>query len=161
MALTKGVNSYATTDEADAYFADRLDVIAWTDASPEMKGQALVTATALLDDMSWTGAAVSVSQPLAWPRVGSYYDPKLGMNLQLKSGEVPNRIVVGCFELAYHLLNNDGLMDSTGGVKELTVGPISLKGLQQVSKTSSAVTSLTAPLLKNGGRGGSMWWRAN
>ena len=37
MALTKGANSYATVAEADVYFADRLDVAAWTAADETQK----------------------------------------------------------------------------------------------------------------------------
>ena len=159
MALTKGVNSYATVEEASAYFADRLDVDAWTSATAEMQAQALVTATQSLDDMTWTGVVVSASQPLAWPRYGSYRDPKLGMLVNLSGDSVPDRIVKATYELAYHLLNNDGLMDSTGSVKELTVGPITLKGLTETSKASVPVRNLTTCLLKGGGQ--KLWWRAN
>ena len=42
MALVKGINSYATVLEADTYFADRIDVAAWTGGSSDQKGQALV-----------------------------------------------------------------------------------------------------------------------
>ena len=48
MALVKGVNSYATVAEADAYFLNRLDVAAWNDADETQKYQSLITATSFL-----------------------------------------------------------------------------------------------------------------
>ena len=37
MALVLGVNSYATLEEANEYFMDRLDVAAWNTADDSMK----------------------------------------------------------------------------------------------------------------------------
>ena len=55
MALTKGINSYVNLEEANAYFADRIDVSAWTDASSTLKEQALVTASLYLNNFDWAG----------------------------------------------------------------------------------------------------------
>jgi hypothetical protein len=67
MALVKGTNAYADVSDADSYFADRLDVAAWTSADSTMKAQALVTAAGILDQLPWTGTAVSENQALAFP----------------------------------------------------------------------------------------------
>ena len=158
MALVKGINSYATVLEADTYFADRIDVAAWTGGSSDQKGQALVTATSEIDGMDWTGSVVSEAQLLAFPRVGSYYDPRLGYWIELPSS-VPSRIIIATYELAYHLLNNDGLRDNTGGIKSLTVGPISLENIVTASKAPSVVMKTIKPLLANSGS--KTWWRAN
>jgi hypothetical protein len=158
MALTKGTNSYVTVSEADAYFEDRLDAAAWTEAPESQKSQSLVTATSLLDDSKWTGVAVRVSQPLAFPRQGSYFDPKLGTRVLL-GNDTPSRVVQATFELAYHLLNNDGLLDNTGGVKDLTVGDLKLTGVRAASVFPGVVLNLIRPLLINGGS--AIWWRAN
>lgn len=158
MALVKGTNSYATVAEATAYFEDRLDVEVWTAASADRKAQALITATAYLDDLRWTGYAVSDSQPLAFPRVGEYFDPRAGTDVILDS-TVPLRVVTATYELAYHLLNNTNLLDDTGTVKDLTVGTISLTMIRAPSKIPSSVRRLIAPLLEN--RGVNTWWRAN
>ena len=92
MALIKGTNSYRTVEEADAYFEDRLDAAAWTSASDELKGQALVTATAILDNMNWNGYAVSESQSLAFPRIGSYFDPRKGVEVSFDDVDTPEMI---------------------------------------------------------------------
>lgn len=158
MALTKDVNSYVTVEEAEAYFEDRLDVAAWTEADVSQKPQALVTATAMLDALTWTGVAVSEVQPLAFPRVGDYFDPRIGALVTLGIS-VPSRVITATFELAYHLLNNDGLLDSTGGVVNLTMGPIKLEGIRATGDFPIAVRRVIKPLLVN--VGANMWWRAN
>jgi len=159
MAVTKDVNSYATVAEADLYFADRLDVAAWVDADDTLKGQALVTATRVFENLSWTGTAVSDTQSLAFPRAGWYFDPRLGRNVQLDPLTVPQRVTLALFECAYHLLNNDGLLDNTGSVDNISVGPITLTNVKSSSTLPSIVYQSIRPLLSKGGS--SSWWRAN
>lgn len=158
MALSKGVNSYGTVAEADAYFADRLDVSAWMLADEPSKSQALVTATKIIDDIAWTGSAISVSQSLAFPRYGSYFDPRLGVSVQFTT-ETPLRVVNATFELAYHFLNNDGILDNTGLVDSISIGPITLTNVDAPSLMPAIVHTLIKPLRVN--RGANVWWRAN
>jgi len=158
MALVKNTNSYVTREEANTYFADRIDVAAWTSASDAQKDQALVTATSLLENLKWTGIAISESQSLSFPRSGSYFDPKLGYTTTLPA-TVPDRVIKATFELAYHLLNNDGLLDDTGTVTNLSVGQISLNIRTEASTIPSSVKRLINVLLQQGGS--SSWWRAN
>ena len=157
MALAKGTNSYATVAEANTYFETRLDVVAWSSASDAQKAQALVTATSILDELSWSGYAVSESQSLAFPRAGEYFDPRYGFNKTMDP--VPERVVKATFELAYHLLNNDGLLDSTGSVERISVAGITLDNIIPTSTIPSTVDRLVKPLLQNAGA--MMWWRAN
>lgn len=159
MALTKGTNSYVSVIEADSYFADRLDVDAWATASNTQKEQSLVTSTKVLETLDWTGVAVSDSQSLAFPRTGTYFDPRLGYDVSLSSVAVTNRINSATFELAYHLLNNDGLLDDTGNVDKLTVGKIDLTTIRRPDTLPSIVRNLIRPLLVNSGS--NTWWRAN
>lgn len=159
MALTKGTNSYATAVEADTYFGDRLDVAAWTAANSTEKDQALITATAVLDDLIWTGTAVSESQPLAFPRAGYYFDPRLGTAVTLSTTAVPDRILRATKELAHHLLNNDGLLDDTGTLTDLTVSSITLTRVKAPELIPANVKRIIQPLLLNAGS--SNWWRAN
>jgi hypothetical protein len=158
MALVKGTNSYVTVEEAVTYFDDRLDVAAWTSASDDQKRQSLITATAILDDLEWTGVAVSDSQSLAFPRTGRYFDPRVGYIVDLPI-TTPKTIQRATFEVAYHLLNNDGLLDDVGDVKTLEVGTITLSDLRAASRIPGHVTKMIRPLLNN--RGSSSWWRAN
>jgi hypothetical protein len=159
MALSKGTNSYATVAEADTYFADRLDVAAWTSADAATKAQALVTAASVLNDQSWAGTAIGESQPLAFPRSAYYFDPRLGTNITLSETEVPSRIITANIELAHHMLLNDGLLDDTGVVNDLKVGSVALTTIIPPSLIPANVRRLIKPLLVNAGA--NSWWRAN
>lgn len=159
MALIKDTNSYVDVADATAYFEDRIDAEAWVSAAESLKEQALVTATAMLDQKNWVGYAVSTTQLLAFPRNGIYFDPRLGVNVTLESDVVPDRVLKATYEQAYHLLNNDGLLDNTGGIESLKVGPIELKNVKESSKINYTVKNLITPLLINAGS--SLWWRAN
>lgn len=159
MALVKGTNSYATVAEAEVYFADRISIATWIAADETTKAQALTTATSMLDNLDWSGAAVNSTQSLAFPRNSEYFDPRLGINV-ISTDIVPNRIVLANIELAYHLINNEGLLDNTGGVHSLNVGGISLDTIRPASKMPMVVKTLIRPLLLNTGAMNS-WWRAN
>jgi hypothetical protein len=159
MALAKTVNCYVTVSEADTYFEDRLDVAAWFDAPPEERAKALVTATARLDALNWTGYASSSAQPLAFPRIGEYLDPRLGRLVSFSANGFPDRVVKATYELAYHFLNNDGLMDQTGSVTNLALAGISLTEIRATPEIPSVVMRLVRPMLVNAGA--NSWWRAN
>ena len=159
MALIKGLNSFVSLAEADAYFADRLDVDAWTSASETQKSQALVTATTMLNYLDWTGVAVSEDQSLAFPRTGTYFDPKVGSQVTLQSVNQFLRLNTATSELAYHLLNNDGLLDDAGGVDTLKVGGIVLNNLSAPKSLPDIVYRIIRPMLAN--LGSRSWWRAN
>lgn len=159
MALAKNFNSFVSLAEAELYFADRLDVDAWTSANDTQKSQALVTATSMLDQLEWVGVAVSESQNLAFPRTGTYFDPKLGYEASMQSVSSYMRLSFATYELAYHLLNNDGLLDDSGEVEDLQVGSITLSNLTTPNKIPNIVLRKIRPMLVN--RGSKMWWRAN
>ena len=158
MALVKGTDAYVTVAEADTYFATRLDVAAWQLADPAMKEQSLITAASVLDNLRWGGCVLNEFQPLAWPREHSYFDPRLGMGV-VTGAEIPKRILLANFELAYHLLNNDGLLDESGRVRDVSLGSISLSTVIPTSLIPPAVNRLIRPLLVSSGA--KSWWRAN
>ena len=159
MALIKGQNSYADVAEFDAYLADRLDSDAAKGSTPERKAAALVSATDALNEMSWVGTVVAFDQPLAFPRYGTYFDPRLGGRIQLSG--IPARITKATFDLATHLLSNEDVEAASVGLKELAVGSIDLKFAPNtnVAKVPSKVLLTIKPLKVNSGS--SIWWRAN
>jgi hypothetical protein len=59
------------------------------------------------------------------------------------------------YELAYHLLNNDGLLDSTGEVTDIKVGSISLKEVKNASRVPRIVRKVIEPMLLSSGKS---WW---
>lgn len=159
MALVKGTNSYITVAEADIHFADRLDVSAWVDADSVAKAQALVTATFVLEEENWTGTAVSEEQDLAFPRNGEYFDPRLGTIIYLEAA-TPKRIEKATAELAYHFLNNDGLLDSTGSIESLEIdSAVKLTKIKAPTRMPDYIRKIIKPLLINSAA--NAWWRAN
>lgn len=157
MAVVVGTNSYVSVAEAEAYFSTRLDTAAWDDAGSELREEALVTAAATMEQYSWVGRISDPEQALAWPRVGSYFDPRAGYVVPLDG--VPKRVTLAQMELAYHFLNNDGVLDTAGSVKDVKVGPIEVKGIGSISSTSEIAYQYISPLLAAGGS--RTWWRAN
>jgi hypothetical protein len=157
MALEKGVNSYVTVAEAELYFENRLDSDAWISATLKQQQQALTTATELIDGMTWLGQTLTVSQALAFPRTGTYFDPRSGTEVSL--GTVPTRIIVATFLLALHLVGNPGILSASGSVKDLKLDSINLVNIKAVEKIPSTITRLLKPILLNGGQ--NAWWRAN
>jgi len=158
MSLSKNINSYATVEEADAYFSDRLDVAAWDAADAPMKAKALVTASLLLNDKQWIGLASNESQTLAFPRQGVYLEPITGYKVSMDP--VPRRIIEASLELAYHLLNNDGLQDSTGNVRSISIDSIKIDSITAPPVTPLVVYRKIEPLL-NPKTSGNSWWRCN
>jgi len=83
MALSLTYNSYASVDEADYYFEDRMSVSAWTAASSADKAKAIVSATRTIDKENFVGRATSSTQALSFPRTGSFLDPRTGFSIEM------------------------------------------------------------------------------
>jgi hypothetical protein len=168
MALVLNTNSYVSIADADTYFETRIDSANWVDAEDEIKEQALVTATALIDDNAWIGSAVSSSQALAWPRKNAIYnDDRLGLQVTIAEDELPSRVKTAVYEQALHLVNNeDVLMGQTQTFESISVGSISISDsngdtTKTPMKPSTALKPIR-PLIRKGSSGmGGSWWRAN
>jgi hypothetical protein len=168
MALVLNTNSYVTIADADTYFETRIDSSEWENADDETKEQALVTATQLIDERHWIGAAVSSSQALAWPRKNAiYYDPRMGQQITVANNEVPSQVKIAVYEQALHLVQNEDLIaQKTQTFESISVGSISLSdNNNDVTKTSitpSIIIRPLRPLIRRDGIGmGGSWWRAN
>ena len=189
MALVLGVNSYATVAEANEYFMDRIDVAAWTSADDTMKGQSLVTASQLVDQFRYAGNTATDNQALAFPRQGRYIDDSRGRAYSFDSDytftelDVTSstnfwnalvalsldiqRLKKATFEQAYHLINVDGVLDTTVGTSDansITVGSITISGSHvsggaaATPERSKIALDFIRPLFQPGGNN---WFRAN
>jgi len=168
MALVLNTNSYVTIADADTYFETRIDAAEWDSSNDETKEQALVTATQLIDERHWIGAAVSSSQALAWPRKDAiYYDPRMGQQITVANDEVPSQVKIAVYEQALHLVQNEDLLaQKIQTFESISVGSISLSDSNNdVTKTSitpSIIIKPLRPLIRRDGIGmGGSWWRAN
>ena len=168
MALVLNTNSYVTIAQADSYFETRIDSSEWESSDDETKEQALVTATQLIDERHWIGAAVSSSQALAWPRKDAiYYDPRMGQQITIANDEVPSQVKIAVYEQALHLVQNEDLIaQKVQTFESISVGSIRLTDSNgDVTKTSitpSIIIKPLRPLIRRDGIGmGGSWWRAN
>ena len=168
MALVLNTNSYVEIADADDYLETRIDSANWFNADDEIKEQALVTASLIVDDNSWIGSAVSSSQALAWPRKNAIYnDARLGATITIANTEIPSRVKVAVYEQALHLIDNEDLLQGTTQTFErISVGSISISDSNgDVTRTpikSTQATKSIQPLIVKGSLGqGAGWWRAN
>jgi len=168
MALVLNTNSYVTVANADTYFETRIDSANWTQTYDEIKEQALVTATQIIDNNHWIGTAVSSSQALAWPRkYAVYWDDRMGMEITISESTIPDKVKVAVYEQALHLVNNEDLLAQTTQTYEsISIGNISVSDsnndVTRTSITPNFVIKPLRPLIRRGSFGmGSSWWRAN
>ena len=152
MALVKGTNSYVDVAEANTYFADSVLNDGWIDFDDSQRSQALVTATSILDDQPWVGVAAEATQPLAFPRMGTYYDQRVGRTLRLlnTSTEAPDRVKEATYELANHILENDGVLVSSGSVNSLSASGVELMDIETAPVIPSRIRRMYAPLIRQG-----------
>jgi hypothetical protein len=107
-----GLGNTDPVGDADEYFAARLGATSWTGATADEKAQALVTAVRFLDrGATWSGEQTdpTTPQPLQWPRDGALYRGEA-----VTDGTTPERIVLGEFELALALLEDESVQDAAG-----------------------------------------------
>jgi len=169
MALTLNTNSYVSIADANEYFDTRIDSANWFSAITDVKEQALVTATSMVDDNAWLGSAVSSSQALAWPRNNViYYSNKMGAQITIANTVVPTQVKIAVYEQALHLINNeDVLLGQTTSYESISIGSISLSDsngdVTRIPKKPHEATKPIKELVQRGGSGGQggMWWRSN
>ena len=161
MALTVGTNCYVTRAEANTYFGDRLDAALWTAADDATKDQALVTATMMIDTKTFVGYATDSDQALAFPRVGQYFDERVGAIVVFDEDVVPDRIKKATYEQALHLLTNRNLLDDTGNIRHLAVtGVARMQSITSPDLFGDAADFQMQPLIERGAASLG-WWRAN
>jgi len=147
MALTLYVNSYVTLDEANAYFAYRSNSDGWRLLNNNQKEELLATSTQYLDDVvNYVGVAVSTSQALAWPRIGSYVEPKYNSMVEIVEGILPDRVKRATYEMALHLIEHPDVLSTHESVGSIGVSSISLSDIQKPSRLPHMVRKIIAPL---------------
>lgn len=153
--LTVGTNSYIDAAQADAYFADRLRADAWTNATPDQKDDALVTAAAFIDRQAFKGAITSETQALAWPRAGVHDQEGRAVN----QSTVPQAVKDAQAEMALALLKEDLTEDDgSKGVRRLRAGSVEVEyaGAAPARKLPDIVRAILVPFLTDAGEGSSV-----
>lgn len=162
MALTILEDTFATLDYAESRNSASEE---WNLASVSQKEAALRAATVVLDDNTWIGEAVASTQTLSWPRrVVSYYDRKLGLDVEIAEGEVPRRLSDATSNLARHFIEYpESESDYNPTFDRIKLGPLEIEDTdisQRIPKVPySTVTRLLAPILLD--EGTQAWRRVN
>lgn len=143
-------NSYISEVDAMAYFVDRLDSTAWTNASVRDQQNALMMATMRLEAETYDGVKVSTTQRLAWPRY-STYDRDFYV---FSSTAIPVLVKQATCELALALLKEPSSFDVSGLAQFVNVKLGSIDVTPRVGAPSvelpMIVKRLLAPVLQSG-----------
>ena len=165
-----GANSYVSLDDADAYFADRLDTDAWDDPdNADKKAAALVTATRILEatTVQFFGDAADDEQVLSWPRQpvtdARAEDNEAGereisaaeaesynlLPAHLKYDQdadadwlIPERVKQAQYEQALHLLANEGLTLADAQPAQIALGELAITNPGRIDLVSGLASSL-------------------
>lgn len=138
--------SYASVVAADLYHSQRGNT-AWAAYTTAKKDESLRNATEWLDAEfagMWQGQRATVTQALAWPRVGVCMD-----GVTIASNALPVALVRATCEMALRAGAASLTKDETAQVKSKTVGPLSITyadGARQQTKYTQ-VQNLVTPLL--------------
>jgi len=141
----------STVDDADAYFATRLNSEAWTSSDDVQRKAGLVTAANLFNTMEWNGRPATPYA--AFPR---FLEGE-------RIARTPTQMLYALYEEAIHLIANPGLLIEEESVETLVLGPIQLVNLTTVELIPKIVRRYIAPFTAGSGQygGGPLWWRAN
>jgi hypothetical protein len=117
-AGSSSANSYITVATGDDLANVYLGTLAWSSASADNKGRALIMATRYLDELSWIGTRATTTQALDWPRLDAVCCER-----SWSSSEIPQPVKQACFDLAEALISAPTLLGGTGaGNAELIPG---------------------------------------
>lgn len=109
---------------ATAYFDERLNVSAWTDATTDEKTRALIQGTRWLDTATFDGTKVASGQALKFPRYGAVDDD----GYEYDTAAIPKPVQHATMELALALLVADttDLLANSGleQFENVKVGPL-------------------------------------
>jgi hypothetical protein len=103
-------NTFGTLEEADAYFASRVDATDWAAAGEEARKAALVSAATRLTECRFAGRRTYEDQALAFPR--SCLNDEDGFAVGVDT--IPARVKRGQFEQAFTMLTSPGSLEPTG-----------------------------------------------
>ena len=97
-------NSYATVNEANAFFANRLKANIWSDASYEDRRKALIEATQRIERLNFVGEKVDSLQKLQFPRKNVFVVSSTE-TVTTQDTLIPADIKIASYLIAYKLLD--------------------------------------------------------
>jgi len=133
-------NSYVTLAAANAYFETVPDSSTWTNKTDDQKNRSLISATRLIDGLSFYGDRCTTTQALKWPREDYTVD-----GIDLACTLIPDPIKTATYELARALANDTdaitGTTGTTGIYDEVELGDLRVK-YNKTSQTSGVINNV-------------------
>lgn len=152
MTITVGTDTYLSLSDANAYWSKRNNSV-WSDASDADKEKALIEATQYLDGAySFIGRLNSVTQPLAWPRVGAIVTSGNFKDRLIQSDEIPSQLKDATAELALEALSArlDAAQENVISKVKVDVIEVEYADFAPSKKSFSFVTRLLNGLIIGG-----------
>ena len=134
-AGSASANSYLSVAGGDSIANLLLGTLAWSSATTDDKGRALISATRYLDELSWIGDRASSTQALGWPRSGIALD-----GVSLSSATIPEQVEQATFDLANALLATPTLLSGSNTALGELIPGIPNSSLQSASVDVVSVT---------------------
>jgi|SRR5262245_2845521 len=150
-------NSFISVAWADGFFDASIYGTSWAALTPDLKSQAVISATRWLSTLRYQGAPTTASQALPWPRVGVV--DRMGRSVG--SMVIPPDLQAATAELARSLsLAPDPLLPSaTAGVESVKAGSLEVHFATGMGAASAGaelpdvVWAYLAPWILPGGGG--------
>jgi hypothetical protein len=134
-AGSASANSYLTVAGGDTIANLQLGTLAWSSATTDDKGRAVISATRYLDELEWIGDRASSTQALGWPRSGITLD-----GVALSSTTIPEQVEQATFDLANALLATPTLLSGSNTALGELIPGIPNSSLQSASVDVVSVT---------------------
>lgn len=99
------ISYYGSLSSGDLFFANRLNVRKWTNASNADKIKALTMATQIVDRLNFAGSKANTGQVLQFPRKNTYTNPVTLTVTETSDVNVPSDIKAATYLIAYKLLD--------------------------------------------------------
>lgn len=149
MALTINENSYITREDANSYFANRLNNETWDSAEDPQKDAALIQATQIIEQKEFLGYKSTSAQVLKFPRIGLIYD-----GYDVDGSTVPKRVKDAVCELAIWCLSEDYTEpDDLSNYKAIKIAVIEIETRGNgVKGLPPLVSKLLSPFMFSGTR---------
>lgn len=129
-------NSYATSEEADLYFADRMHSSSWEALTKATKDQLMVTSSRMLDwHVKWKGIKTDTVQAMQHPREGMIRPD----GTEVGSGVLAPEVKIATYELAFMNISSDRLADDPlAGIGQLEMSTLMIKaGPEKPNQTNA------------------------
>ncbi len=147
MALVVGTNSYISRADAVTYFTDLIHGADFLDATDDIKDQALISATAMLDRQCWVGERTGgATQDLKWPRTG-VSTPE---GYPVDSATIPDFMEDATCELALSLIQDDSVQTDTSigsNTKKLKAGSAEIEYFKGTTNSSTRFPTIVHEII--------------